>query len=166
MCRWNPAGQRQSNEAGSSLCVGWLSLEELVTELELPEPLLRKRLGFWVSKGVLKEVSANLYELQESAPTVESLQSGHLDEEHSPQPNLPTREACSNELRQCESFVQGMLKNYSSLPLERIHNFLQRFMVEPAYTQSESQLKDFLAQKVQDGKLEFDGSSYSLAQAQ
>ena len=33
-----------------------------------------------------------------------------------------------------------------------------RFMMEPAYTLSEKQLRDFLAQLVEEGKLDFDGS--------
>jgi len=148
-----------------------LSLEELVEQLELPEVLVRKRVAFWVAKGVLKEVSANLYELQESAPAEDGiLQSGHMDEDTENSPGQPTagprrsaqREAA--ELRACEPFIQGMLKNYSALPLARIHNFLQRFMMEPAYTLSEKQLRDFLAQLVEEGKLDFDGSCYALVQ--
>ncbi|CAE7416581.1 ANAPC2 [Symbiodinium sp. CCMP2456] len=149
-----------------------LSLEELTSQLELPEALVRKRVAFWVAKGVLKEVSASLFELQESAPSADGvnvdLDAGHLDDDtESPGPPLhgASREACSKELRACESFLQGMLKNYTTLSLSRIHNFLQRFMMEPAYTQSEAQLREFLAQLVQQGTLEFDGSSYALAQA-
>ena len=128
-------------------------------------------MAFWVAKGVLKEVSANLYELQESAPAEDGiLQSGHMDEDTENSPGQPTagprrsaqREAA--ELRACEPFIQGMLKNYSALPLARIHNFLQRFMMEPAYTLSEKQLRDFLAQLVEEGKLDFDGSCYALVQ--
>eukprot|EP00435_Cladocopium_sp_Y103_P024075 s910_g5.t2 len=141
-----------------------LSLEELMTQLELPDALVRKRVAFWVAKGVLKEVTAN------SAPAEDrSIQSGHMDEdtENSPgQPTGPRRSAQreASELRACEPFIQGMLKNYAELPLPRIHNFLQRFMMEPAYTLSEKQLRDFLAQLVEEGKLDFDGSGYTLVQ--
>jgi len=147
-----------------------LSLEELMTQLELPDALVRKRVAFWVAKGVLKEVTANVYELQESAPAEDRIiQSGHMDEDTENSPGQPTagprrsaqREA---ELRACEPFIQGMLKNYAELPLPRIHNFLQRFMMEPAYTLSEKQLRDFLAQLVEEGKLDFDGSGYTLVQ--
>lgn len=51
-----------------------------MSQLELPEVLVRKRVAFWVAKGVLKEVSANLYELQESAP--EDIQSGRKHGKH------------------------------------------------------------------------------------
>lgn len=153
-----------------------LSLQELSSRLELPETLVRKHVGFWLAKGVLKEISAGVFELQESLSGAEGpgpSVNNHLDEdaEHSPaqaamgansstgrRHDLP----CAAELQACESFIQNMLTNYSTLPLERIHNFLQMFMMDPPYTQTEAQLRDFLTRLCQSGRLEFDGSSYAL----
>jgi len=152
-----------------------LSLQEVASRLELPEALVRKRIGFWVSKGVLREVSAGVFDVQESLSTVEGVgQRGgsHLDDdiEHSPGGTTAARAgasggrdgACTAELESCESFTSAMLTNYTSLPLGRIHNFLQMFMMDPPFTQTEAQLRDFLARLCQEGKLEFNGSNYAL----
>jgi hypothetical protein len=151
-----------------------LSLQEVASRLELPEALVRKRIGFWVSKGVLREVSAGVFDVQESLSTVEGVgaQGGsHLDDdiEHSPGTTAAragpggARDApCSAEQAACEAFAQAMLTNYTSLPLGRIHNFLQMFMMDPPYTHTEAQLRDFLTRLCQEGKLEFNGSNYAL----
>jgi len=152
-----------------------LSLQEVASRLELPEALVRKRIGFWVSKGVLREVSAGVFDVQESLSTVEGVGTrggSHLDDdiEHSPGGTAAARAgagggrdaACTAELEACEAFAQAMLTNYTSLPLGRIHNFLQMFMMDPPYTQTEAQLRDFLTRLCQEGKLEFNGSNYAL----
>jgi len=154
-----------------------MSLQEVASRLELPEALVRKRIGYWVSKGVLREVSAGVFDVQESLSTVEGAGargSGHLDDdaEHSPGQTSGTGRAgggpggrdvaCAAELEACKAFVQGMLTQYESLPLGRIHNFLQRYMIDPPLTQTEGQLREFLSRLCQEGKLEFNGSNYSL----
>lgn len=151
-----------------------LSLQEVATQLELPETLVRKRISFWVAKGVLREVSAGVFDVQESLSTMESVAtcgSNHLDEdvEHSPGQSVVRASAgggrdsaCAAELEAAEPLIQGMLTNYTSLPLGRIHNFLQMFMMDPLYTQTEAQLRDFLTRLCQEGRLEFNGSNYSL----
>merc|ERR1711920_58632 len=161
------------NARGTSRC---LTLQEVALQLGLPEALVRKRIGFWVAKGVLREVSAGVFDVQESLSTMESAGASggnHLDEdvEHSPGQSAGIRvggigggrdSACAAELEACEPLVQGMLTNYTSLPLGRIHNFLQMFMTDPLYTQTEVQLREFLTRLCQEGKLEFNGSNYSL----
>eukprot|EP00931_Biecheleriopsis_adriatica_P049898 TRINITY_DN28876_c0_g1_i1.p1 TRINITY_DN28876_c0_g1~~TRINITY_DN28876_c0_g1_i1.p1 ORF type:complete len:964 (+),score=238.11 TRINITY_DN28876_c0_g1_i1:36-2927(+) len=150
------------------------SLQEVASQLELPEALVRKRISFWVAKNVLREVSADVFDLQESLSTMEGAGSAagtgsHLDEdaERSPQAagsGAGGREQAfsSAERQACGNFVQGMITNYGPLPLGPIHNFLQRFMMDPAYTQTEAQLREFLTQLCHEGRLEFDGSSYAL----
>jgi len=147
-----------------------LSLQDVAQQLELPEALVRKRIGFWVAKGVLREVSAGVYDVQESLSTMESTGNDHVDEdgEHSPGQSAVRADstgadaACTAELEACEAFIQGMLNNYSALPLPRIHNFLQMFMMDPLYTQTEAQLRNLLQKLCSDGKLEFNGVSYTL----
>mmetsp|Transcript_22171 Transcript_22171/g.51802 ORF Transcript_22171/g.51802 Transcript_22171/m.51802 type:complete len:108 (+) Transcript_22171:563-886(+) len=95
----------------------------------------------------------------------------HIDEdvEHSPG-QLAVRSTAGSgpdsssaaELKVCEAFIQVVLTNTPSLPLGRIHNSLQMFMTDPQYTRTEAQLRDFLGQLCQEGKLEFNGSNYSL----
>ena len=71
--------------------------------------------------------------------------------------------ASKAELDAAEAFIMGMLKNYPSLPTSKIHNFLNMFMTEPAYSLTEKTLQEFLDRKlVAEGKLDFNGVNYSL----
>ena len=44
-------------------------------------------------------------------------------------------------MRVYEQYVIGMLTNFDSLPLERIHNMLKMFVVEPAYDKSAREVR-------------------------
>ena len=72
-------------------------------------------------------------------------------------------------LSQAESYVLGMLTNLESLPLARIHNMLKMFLPpsggEPGYDYSEAELRRFLSQLIEDGKLECSGGQYSIRRA-
>ena len=47
-----------------------------------------------------------------------------------------------------------------SLPLQKIHNMLKMFVLEPVYDKTIAELETFLAKLVNDGKLTFDGLVY------
>ncbi len=59
-----------------------------------------------------------------------------------------------------ESYVMGMVTNLESLPLQKIHNMLKMFVLEPVYDKTIAELETFLAKLVNDGKLTFDGLVY------
>merc|ERR1712194_41210 len=119
-----------------------LSLQEVASRLTLPEALARKRIGYWVSKGVLREVTAGVFAVQESLSAADSAAVGpsgavgsgsgrgsghHLDEtdEHSPGQRAGSGGGggqCAAEMEACVAFIKGMLTNYSALPLARIHH--------------------------------------------
>jgi anaphase-promoting complex subunit 2 len=65
-------------------------------------------------------------------------------------------------------FIVGMLTNLGVLPLERIHSMLSMFVPPPnAYNRTEEELRNFLAEEVRKGKLEFikgEGGGYKLIQ--
>jgi len=65
-----------------------LTLEDVALKLDLPEVFARKRLGFWVSKGFLREPSPSVFEVQESLSASEC--SGpHLDDDMESSPSRP-----------------------------------------------------------------------------
>ena len=72
--------------------------------------------------------------------------------------------AALEEMRVFESYVTGMLTNFDSLPLSRIHNMLKMFCMhgEHRYDKTEGQLATFLRRLVQDEKLKNDGGVFSL----
>lgn len=58
------------------------------------------------------------------------------------------------EMAVFEQYVMGMLTNFDGgLPLDRIHNMLKMFVVEPPYDKSADQLSAFLNQLVAHEKL-------------
>jgi len=59
-----------------------------------------------------------------------------------------------------ECYIMGMVTNLESLPLEKIHNMLKMFVLEPVYDKTVDELQTFLAKLVSDGKLFFDGLVY------
>lgn len=146
------------------------SVKEVAVRLEIPEGVVRKRISFWVSKGVLREVSHDVFEVQESTPFSGTLESPRDSDSTalevpmfpSPIASKAGRGTSAMERQACEAFIRGMLTNYASLPLARIHNFLQMYMTDPVYTQTEAQLREFLSGLCQEGRLECDNQSYSL----
>ena len=62
-----------------------------------------------------------------------------------------------------ESYVMGMLTNFDEgLPLDRIHNMLKIFVVEPAYDKTAEQLSAYLMKLVADERLQLFGSLFKL----
>ena len=59
-----------------------------------------------------------------------------------------------------EQYVIGMLTNFPSLPLDRIHNMLKMFVSEPPYDRTSEQLAAFLAQLVAEDKVVAEGNQY------
>jgi anaphase-promoting complex subunit 2 len=60
-----------------------------------------------------------------------------------------------------EQYIMGMLTNFPSLPLDRIHNMLKMFVVEPVYDKTVAELEGFLLELVAQDKLAMDGSAFA-----
>ncbi|KAK2636171.1 hypothetical protein Ddye_030963 [Dipteronia dyeriana] len=62
-----------------------------------------------------------------------------------------------------EKFIMGMLTNFGSMALDRIHNTLKMFCVaDPTYDKSLQQLQSFLSGLVSEEKLELRDGMYFL----
>ncbi|RWW68275.1 hypothetical protein BHE74_00024221, partial [Ensete ventricosum] len=60
-------------------------------------------------------------------------------------------------------FIVGMLTNFGSMTLDRIHNTLKMFCVaEPSYDKSLQQLQSFLSGLISEEKLEIREGLYVL----
>lgn len=142
-----------------------LTLREVAERVQLPAELVSKRLGLWVSKGVLRETSVGVYAVQETVAAADP--AAPADEEVDEDLGAGAVGSASGgsdakETEAIEAFINGMLTNYQALPAARIHNFLQMFMTDPPYTRSEAQLHDLLTKLCNDGKLEYTGTNYAL----
>jgi len=60
------------------------------------------------------------------------------------------------------SYVVGMLTNFKTLPLDRIHNMLKMFVTDPPYTKSLAELRAILDTLVANDKLNSEGSDYTI----
>ena len=63
-----------------------------------------------------------------------------------------------------ESYIMGMLTNFDEgLPLDRIHNMLKMFVVEPIYDKTAEQLSAFLGKLASEEKLQLVGTFFKKA---
>ena len=70
-------------------------------------------------------------------------------------------ETAAAEMMVYEQYVMGMLTNFPSLPLDRIHNMLKMFVVDPVYDKSVDDLEAFLLELVAQDKLIMDGAAFA-----
>ncbi|KAL7554370.1 hypothetical protein ACHAWF_017822 [Thalassiosira exigua] len=132
---------------------------ELSTQTEMPEDIVKKRMGFWLNQRVVvsKRSGENLvYSLMSVNSAVADIDQifQHDDEDHQQAVSIGAHE--EEEMKVYESYIFGMLSNLGQLPLERIHSMLKTFVAgsDHKYDKTPQQLAVFLQQLCTDGKLE------------
>jgi anaphase-promoting complex subunit 2 len=148
--------------------------QQLAASLRLPLSTLRRRISFWQDQGFLRESTSapDSWSLVEEGPRAGqgradmSLHgegcSGQQDEDSVTASSADQRE---EELGMFWSYITGMLTNLESLPLERIHQMLRIFAMQPGPSAAECDLQElraFLDTKVRQHKLAFSGGHYRL----
>ncbi|KAG8366371.1 hypothetical protein BUALT_Bualt17G0072800 [Buddleja alternifolia] len=151
----------------------WTS-KNLAAAVGVPVDVLNRRIYFWINKGILAESVQdsgdhifNLVEaLVESGKTgvgsgsCEELLVGDEDGERSV---ASVEDQLRKEMTVYEKFITGMLTNFGSMALDRIHNTLKMFCIgDPAYDKSLQQLQSFLSGLVAEEKLELRDGMYFL----
>lgn len=142
-------------------------------------PTLRKRIRLWVNAGAIVESQDKsrgaLFSVADAFPRGEVDEDGMviggggagggggvggLDEEReSAVASAEEQEAAG--MRVYQQYVVGMLTNFDSLPLERIHNMLKMFVSDPPYDKSLAQLEAFLGRLVAEETLTVDRNVFS-----
>jgi anaphase-promoting complex subunit 2 len=142
-------------------------LEKLSLLMNMPQSVLRRRIGFWQLQGLIKETNENIFVLcDEDHPCDE-------DEAMEASVNVVVEEeetcmASASDQREEElgvfwSYILGMLTNLDSLPLERIHQMLKMFASQgPGFEFSQDELRSFLQRKVREHKLVYAYGVYQL----
>ncbi len=153
------------------------SLKNIAESLKLSEALAGKYLNFWVNNGILKVVdnqssgrsssSDTLYTRMTemgSEDAVSSSNAGQDDDGGAEAALAAKRAELEREMNVYESYIVGMLRNFNSLPLDRIHNMLKMFVAagEHKYDKEITSLEQFLDHLCNEEKLESDGMMYSL----
>ena len=131
------------------------TLFPLVTALDVDEDSTRRALLFWTSHGIIQEKDRDTFRLlekhDESAhPIVLAPEAMSIVQS--------AEEKSAEELRVYWSFIEGMLTNLGTLPLDRIHSMLTMFVPAPnSYTRSLDELRDFMGIMISEGNIELEG---------
>ncbi|XP_040581618.1 anaphase-promoting complex subunit 2 [Lepeophtheirus salmonis] len=143
------------------------SAEELSHNLQVPVSILRRRMTFWLSQGLIRELEHDKYCLVEEGPIrrMSGLVSDPINEDEETESVTTTsRDQRAEELQVFWSYIVGMLTNLESLPLDRIFQMLKMFAMQgpSAVECSIEELRSFLDSKVRDHQLIVSGGLYKL----
>ncbi|XP_012233242.2 anaphase-promoting complex subunit 2 isoform X1 [Linepithema humile] len=140
------------------------ALQDLAEIMHVPTTVLRRKMTFWVSQGLLKETSNNVYILQEESTSKNRLSTDIVEEEETESVMASTSDQREEELQVFWSYIVGMLTNLDSLPIERIHQMLKMFASQGPGTVECGlpELRQFLDRKVREHQLLLSGNMYRL----
>lgn len=131
------------------------TVENLAIETEMPDEVVRKRMGFWINQRVIQEHRGG-YALISAydANAAEHSLVDHEDEDHEHAVSFGADH--EEEMQVYESYIVGMLSNLGQIPLEKIHTMLKTFVAgsDHKYDKTPQQLAVFLQQLCKDEKLE------------
>ncbi|XP_073303249.1 anaphase-promoting complex subunit 2 [Primulina huaijiensis] len=145
--------------------------KSLAAAVGVPEDVLSRRINFWISKGIVAEsaqdsgdITYTLVEaLAEGGKAGVSCEEVLVGDEEGEGSVASVEDQLRKEMMVYEKFITGMLTNFGSMALDRIHNTLKMFCIgDPPYDKSLQQLQSFLAGLVSDEKLELKDGMYFL----
>lgn len=151
-------------------------LEDLSQAMKVPATVLRRKMTYWQSIGIIAETITDKYVLIEgdehkpssrTSMTPSSAQNQEMVcEEEEESAMASTHDQREVELHVFWSYIVGMLTNLDSLPLERIHQMLKMFASQGTGTEcSLQELRHFLDKKVRSHELILQGGLYRLPKA-
>ncbi|XP_018333173.1 anaphase-promoting complex subunit 2 isoform X2 [Agrilus planipennis] len=140
------------------------ALDELSRVMQVPPTILRRKMGFWQSYGLIEEVKPDLFCLIEEIENSVSKAASEIVEDYESESAMASaQDQRKEELQTFWSYITGMLMNLDSLPLERIHQMLKMFAFQgPTIECSLQELRHFLDAKVREHELVYSGGLYKL----
>ncbi|GAB9464744.1 Anaphase-promoting complex subunit 2 [Globisporangium polare] len=134
-------------------------VEELAATMESSEDVVLKHVSVWINHGLLT-FSPDRKALVASPAFQDSRYDGGLMDEMETAVSSDAQEA--EDLKMLETYIVGMLSNFGSLPIQRIHNMLSTFARSGAqpYGKTISGLAVILSKLVDKGKLELVAGQY------
>ncbi|XP_045814151.1 anaphase-promoting complex subunit 2-like isoform X1 [Trifolium pratense] len=151
------------------------SSKNLAAAIGIPVDVLNRRIHFWISKGIITESpggdsSDHVYTIMENmaetskngggSGNTQELLGGDEEEDRSV---ASVENQLRKEMTVYEKFILGMLTNFGSMALDRMHNMLKMFCIaDPPYDKSLQQLQSFLSGLVSEEKLELRDGVYFL----
>ena len=139
-----------------------LTLQSLSESLGLPSDVIKRKIGFWTSKGLIKQMNDDgeiSYLLHDG---VDEDNSENFDQNFDDNNgNLDDEEEEENETNgevNIIPYITSMLKNLGAMNLQKIHFSLSMFIND--FSQSETELKKQLDQLVQEDTIDFINGDY------
>lgn len=145
------------------------SIEELHLVMKVPVTVLRRKITYWQSMGLISEKIPDHFVLVDGSDSNKgSGSSNQVQEMICEDDETESAMASTHDQRECElqvfwSYIVGMLTNLDSLPLDRIHQMLKMFASQAPGTEcSLQELRQFLDTKVRTHQLILQGGMYKL----
>jgi anaphase-promoting complex subunit 2 len=130
------------------------TIEDLCSKLEISEEVLLQKINFWINEGVMRErrIGGKLFFCRNETLARPSVAAAEYEDDQE-----QIQEKTMNYL---EPFILGMLTNFDSLSLERIHNMLKMFATDPPYDKSLVELSTFMTNLSLRDKVVLEGKAY------
>ncbi|KAM8934690.1 anaphase-promoting complex subunit 2 isoform 1-T1 [Pelodytes ibericus] len=144
---------------------GTWTLDDLSEVLKIPVTSLRRKMSLWLQQGILRENPAGTFTVIEEEQTDQTEKVVLIDSDEEGDSAMASQaDQKEEELQLFWTYIQAMLTNLESLPLERIHSMLKMFvMTSHVVTEIDIQeLQGFLQKKVSDQLLVYSGGVYRL----
>ncbi|CAG9565257.1 unnamed protein product [Danaus chrysippus] len=145
------------------------SLEELHQVMKVPITILRRKITYWQSLGIITEKTTDNYALVDGSEASKpsgsrnQVQDMICEDEETESVMASAHDQREGELQVFWSYIVGMLTNLDSLPLERIHQMLKMFASQAPGTEcSLQELRQFLDTKVRTHQLILQAGMYKL----
>lgn len=145
------------------------TLDDLHQVMKVPVTVLRRKITYWQSMGLISEKSPDYFVLVDgSDPIKASVSTNQVQQMICEDDEAESAMASAHDQREGElqvfwSYIVGMLINLDSLPLDRIHQMLKMFASQaPGAECSLQELRQFLDTKVKTHHLFLQGGMYKL----
>lgn len=141
------------------------SSKELAEKVGISEASLGKKMSFWLNQGVISAASDHIgsetiYSRNETVQRKTGALRALDDEMMEGTAEDDLHAQVMDSMDKYEPFVLGMLTNFDSLPLDRIHNMLKMFVIDPPYDRTIEQLSAYMAQLTTEDKVVLEGGVY------
>jgi len=152
--------------------------EELAASLKMPLSTLRRKIGFWQTQGLIKEVDhGSKYVLVEEGPITRMSEAAGgvggssvtVEDDENESATRTSSDQQAEELQMFWTYIVNMLINLESLSLERIFQMLKMFAIGGSGQSGPSAVEckiealgAFLDEKVRQHELVFSGGHYKL----
>ncbi|XP_037301120.1 anaphase-promoting complex subunit 2-like [Manduca sexta] len=144
------------------------SIEELHQVMKVPVTVLRRKITYWQTMGLIMEKGSDYFVLADETENKANVSANQVQEMICEDEETESVMASAHDQREGElqvfwSYIVGMLTNLDSLPLDRIHQMLKMFASQVPGTEcSLQELRQFLDTKVRTHQLVLQGGLYKL----